>query len=281
MGIQDRLNKRAASFGASHPGITMVLVGLIFGWMVATAVGRLRDALRPADVAYAIAAGIAGMLVNLWWGHIALVRDYRMNRIERVAIPLLTFGSALPMITIFESNVLPAPAEVAALSYAITFLLSGALLLLAGWWRGRQLTPDERLREAARGHAAAFGREPTWAETADLSPLERQLSEMERLLDKYGFDGQADHIRAAAQAYRDDPQAFESMMRSTSMWGGSGAVWEVHLPSYSTKPQDAEVDQQRFQDAVVALVDELDAQGLAPARALQVADGLRSFKTRR
>lgn len=273
MGFQDRLEKRAASFGAEHPTITIVLVASAFAWIVATALDRLGEVYRPGDASHAIVAGIAALGVNAWWAHIALIRDYNMGRAEKILIRLLMFGSTLPMIAVFEKNLLPDPLEVTALSYATALLISSLPLLIAGWWKGRKLSSDERLREAARGHSAVYGGEPSWAEEDRIGTSLRQ---MERLLQKHNLTGQAEVVRQARSAHTGEPAQFQELIESPEMWGGAGAVWEVHLTSHSRNAQEALADQQRFQEALIQLVEALEEQGLATERARSIAS---TFKT--
>lgn len=164
MGLFDWSSRKSAAFGARHPTIGVVLVLLFVAFLTIFVVVRLVRAFVAADILYVVAGALSGVGFQGWWAHLALVRKFRSNAFEKIAVPVITLASGLSLAVLLEEGLLPPHLELAALAYAAAFLVLSFPLIVVGWSRGRKLSPEERLRQSAPGFKAALGIEAPWEE---------------------------------------------------------------------------------------------------------------------
>lgn len=104
------------------------------------------------------------------------------------------------------------------------------------------------------------------------------LVELSSLLDEYGFDRNAKHLRYLADIYTKDVQRFREEVNDPIMWGGAGAIWEAGpRDGRFTDVEKANADHIRFRELVIRLVDELADQDLASEEARSIADTFRTW----
>lgn len=105
------------------------------------------------------------------------------------------------------------------------------------------------------------------------------LAELSALLDEYGFDHHAGHLRHLADIYeKEDVQRFREEVNDLSMWGGAGAMWDAGpRDGRFTDLERANADHIRFRELVIRLVDELAEQDLASEEARSIADTFRTW----
>ena len=95
------------------------------------------------------------------------------------------------------------------------------------------------------------------------------LQRIHRLLVKNAAFGQALVVEKLIH-FRDANQAeFTRLLQGRDVWGGSGAVWEVGQLGR---------DSALFWDAVIALADDMERQGLGTERSHFVAETLRGWR---
>ena len=87
------------------------------------------------------------------------------------------------------------------------------------------------------------------------------LTELGDLLERYGPDGCASHVRSLLDGR--PASAVWSDLSGVSFWGGAGAVWEVEPFQYShPESRQAGGDYRRFQTLMIELAKMLDDRGL-------------------
>ena len=103
------------------------------------------------------------------------------------------------------------------------------------------------------------------------------LRELESLLRKHGYNGQADAVRGVLVAIETDDRAtLAREATGPSLWGGAGSVADVDLRYGSPRPPaEAAADVPRFHRAMVALADQLESASLATRRTRNVASTFR------
>lgn len=104
------------------------------------------------------------------------------------------------------------------------------------------------------------------------------LSEVLRLLRRYGCVGQAQVVEDLLALLDKDTRGFIDSLCGLDVWGGSGAVWETELRSPHIADSDAKQDDARFQREVIRLRDIAARNGLATDRMNQVASILRRLQ---
>jgi hypothetical protein len=100
-------------------------------------------------------------------------------------------------------------------------------------------------------------------------PLDKDLSQLAGLLNKYGHDGQAtvvDEIRATLDTSTPDYQRLAGI----DMWGGSGAVWEVNLTAF-TKSTEVCTDKRSFCQTIIRVAEHMDRLGIGTERCRFIA----------
>jgi hypothetical protein len=104
--------------------------------------------------------------------------------------------------------------------------------------------------------------------------LGKDLSELSRLLHKYGHNGQArvvDGIVASLEVHPD-----YKCLAGIDMWGGSGAVWEVSLaPSGALGEHRA--DEKSFRELVIRIAAAMDRLGIGTERSRHIAKVFRGW----
>jgi hypothetical protein len=112
--------------------------------------------------------------------------------------------------------------------------------------------------------------------------MDESLRELESLLRKHGFKGQADavaHVLTLCRA--GDRSAFAQAATGLTMWGGAGSVADVEFRSNSPRPdEEAAADVPRFYRAMIALADGLDREHLGTPRTRDVAKTFRNWLSR-
>jgi hypothetical protein len=84
--------------------------------------------------------------------------------------------------------------------------------------------------------------------------LAADLRELADLLIKYGYEGQADVAEKILVSLRTSDPDYK-LLTSVSMWGGSGAVWDVYLSSQSKFSKDARNDEIAFRKTIIRIAD--------------------------
>jgi hypothetical protein len=103
------------------------------------------------------------------------------------------------------------------------------------------------------------------------------LSEVRDILHSYRRAQQAQDIAQLIHLRGSDSARFEQMIISDDVWSGPHALWEVSLYEDAMHPRDAvKDDTRRFRDAVIRLVETMEAEGLHNTRAQAVS---KSFVT--
>jgi hypothetical protein len=95
------------------------------------------------------------------------------------------------------------------------------------------------------------------------------LRNLDELFRKYGYDGQAAVVEKILGSLR-TPNPDHGLLASISMWGGSGAVWEVIL-SPSTKSNQVRADEIAFRKAIISIASAMDRLGVGTARSRDIA----------
>ena len=100
-------------------------------------------------------------------------------------------------------------------------------------------------------------------------PDERDLIEalrtIESLLQKHGLGDWVDTPAIVAEAEAGIPGIAEKLT-GLSVWGGSGALWEINLAFGKLAQPDASHDQRSFQSAIIVLADYLNAHEVGSER---------------
>jgi hypothetical protein len=102
----------------------------------------------------------------------------------------------------------------------------------------------------------------------DVLPI---LQQLHALLVASDNPGQAKVVRKLMDLHQTDTAAFNHLLHSVDMWGGSGAVWEVG-------PSRMDSSQVRsFRDTIIALADWMDLQGTGLERSRFIAGVFRKW----
>lgn len=107
--------------------------------------------------------------------------------------------------------------------------------------------------------------------------MNEALSAAHDILLKYGHTGQAAVVARIRELQLTDQGAFVNTIQGVSMWGGSGAVWEVSLDAPSITVVEREHDTHRFRDAIIAIARSMDALGIGTARSRDIATTLQHW----
>lgn len=100
--------------------------------------------------------------------------------------------------------------------------------------------------------------------------LVRLLGEIEGLLRKHGHTAQADTVADLIDLSKTDVSRFIDGLGGGELWGSAGAVWEVaDLPG---------AEDQRFQNLLIELVDEMGRLDINFPSAQFVASTLRKWR---
>lgn len=92
--------------------------------------------------------------------------------------------------------------------------------------------------------------------------MTNDLQEIHRILVKHNHPGQAEVVARLLVLYSQDLGQFSQLLQSISMWGGSGAVWEVGPTGEDTR---------RFREAFIRLSDWMESNGLGMERSRFIA----------
>jgi hypothetical protein len=104
----------------------------------------------------------------------------------------------------------------------------------------------------------------------DADSLAGSLRDLADLLHKYGHRGQADVAeKILASLKTDDPDY--TLLTSLSMWGGSGAVWEVCLVQGSKSSREARDDEAAFRRSIIQIAKSMDRLKIGNARSRDIA----------
>lgn len=88
------------------------------------------------------------------------------------------------------------------------------------------------------------------------------LEELRRLLTDSSHPAQAAFVAELIELHPSDPHRFTQLLQSIGMWGGAGAVWEVG---------PINMDEKAFRSAIIALADQMEAEGIGSDRSRFVA----------
>jgi hypothetical protein len=111
--------------------------------------------------------------------------------------------------------------------------------------------------------------------TAGIDALIRDLNEIAQLLYKYKHYGQlraVEQIRDTLNTSRPD---YERLC-GIEMWGGSGAVWEVHLPE-SFHSEQSKSDEGVFRRAIVRIAETMNELEIGTDRSRFIAATFQSW----
>jgi cell wall assembly regulator SMI1 len=107
------------------------------------------------------------------------------------------------------------------------------------------------------------------------------LARLELILERYGYAHQAEYVSRLRLLYMEDRDRFRDELDDRVMWGGAGSVADSAPLGGSYRDRiRAETDQAQFFRELARLVDELDAVGLATARALELGQAFHSITGR-
>ena len=108
-------------------------------------------------------------------------------------------------------------------------------------------------------------------DTADHTEVVATLRTMASVLSRHGYGGHAAFVEKLAQLAETGDPAFADKVGSATMWGGSGAVWEVNLHWGTPRPDEARADELRFRTAVSLLARYLNERGIGSDNARRAA----------
>jgi hypothetical protein len=99
-----------------------------------------------------------------------------------------------------------------------------------------------------------------------------ELKLIRDLLSKHGFGGLAGVVDALVGLKESDDPSFPERLNDIAMWGGAGAVWEVIFDPLGVSPNQDEVNRDKlaFMQAFVDLVEDMEREGIASARASEI-----------
>jgi hypothetical protein len=102
------------------------------------------------------------------------------------------------------------------------------------------------------------------------------LEELGGLLGRYGYARHAEDVARLRTHYVDDRDRFVQELNELPLWGGAGSLADAaSLAGDHVDEQQATIDQRRFRELVIELVQALDEEGLANDDAALVANAFR------
>jgi hypothetical protein len=109
-----------------------------------------------------------------------------------------------------------------------------------------------------------------------MGSVAQTLEELSGMLGRYGYARHAEDVARLRSQYLDDRDRFAQDLHDLPLWGGAGSVADAApLAGDFVDEQQATLDQRRFRELIIELVEGLEREGLANDDAMFVASAFR------